>query len=134
MPFSPFLNTISPGMILISMGLGLVALCLFNLLITLVEGVVLTLLKWKSFRGSLVASLLMNAISSLLAAILLIFLQNTPVAWLIITFILSVIIEGLALVRIQPSSRWKSWFFSLAANLASYLILILPAYIISLNR
>ena len=128
------LNMISPGMVLLSLGLGLVALCLFNLLIALVEGVVLTLLKWKPFVSSLLAALLVNTISSIVGIVLLIFLQDIPIAWIVIAFFLSIIIEGVILVLIQPVTRWKALLYALLANLASYLILIVPAYLISLNR
>ena len=134
MPGIALSNMISPGMVLLSLGLGLVALCLFNLLIALVEGVVLTLLKWKPFMSSLLAALLMNTISSIVGIVLLIFLQDIPMAWIVIAFFLSIIIEGVILVLIQPVTRWKALLYALLANLASYLILIVPAYLISLNR
>jgi hypothetical protein len=134
MPGIALLDVISPGMVLLSLGLGLVALCLFNLLITLVEGVVLTLLKWKPFVSSLLAALLVNTISSIVGIVLLIFLQDIPMAWIVIAFFLSIIIEGVILVLIQPVTRWKALLYALLANLASYLILIVPAYLISLNR
>jgi hypothetical protein len=134
MPGIVLLDVIAPGMVLLSLGLGLVALFLFNLLITLVEGVVLTLLKWKPFVSSLLAALLMNTISSIVGIVLLIFLQDIPIAWIVIAFFLSIIIEGVILVLIQPATRWKAMLFALLANIASYLILILPAYLISLNR
>ena len=134
MPGIALSNMISPGMVLLSLGLGLVALCLFNLLIALVEGVVLTLLKWKPFMSSLLAALLVNTISSIVGIVLLIFLQDIPMAWIVIAFFLSIIIEGVILVLIQPVTRWKALLYALLANLASYLILIVPAYLISLNR
>ena len=134
MPGIVLSDVISPGMVLLSLGLGLVALFLFNLLITLVEGVVLTLLKWKPFLRSLLAALLANTISSIVGIVLLIFLQDIPIAWIVIAFFLSIIIEGVILVLIQPVTRWKALLFALLANLASYLILIVPAYLISLNR
>jgi hypothetical protein len=134
MPGIVLLDVISPGMVLLSLGLGLVALFLFNLLITLVEGVVLTLLKWKPFLRSLLAALLANTISSIVGIVLLIFLQDIPIAWIVIAFFLSIIIEGVILVLIQPETRWKALLFALFANMASYLILIVPAYLINLNR
>jgi len=134
MPGIVLLDVISPGMVLLSLGLGLVALCLFNLLIALVEGVVLTLLKWKPFASSLLAALLVNTISSIVGIVLLIFLQDIPITWIVIAFFLSIIIEGVILVLIQPVTRWKALLYALLANLASYLILIVPAYLISLNR
>ena len=84
--------------------------------------------------SSLLAALLVNTISSIVGIVLLIFLQDIPMAWIVIAFFLSIIIEGVILVLIQPVTRWKALLYALLANLASYLILIVPAYLISLNR
>jgi hypothetical protein len=132
MPSTPVLDVIAPGMILISLGLGLIALSLLTLLIALVEAVALTLLKWNSFPRSLLAALIANVTSSLVGGLLLIFLQDIPVIWMIIAFILSVVIEGAILIKIQPAVGRRTWLLALVANLASYLLLILPAYLFSL--
>jgi hypothetical protein len=132
MPSTPVLDVIAPGMILISLGLGLIALCLLTLLITIVEGVVLALLKWNVFPRSLVASFIMNVTSSLVGGLLLIILQDIPLTWMILAFLLSVGIEGAILLKIQPAVGRRTWLLALAANLASYLLLILPAYLFSL--
>ena len=125
-------DVIAPNMILVSLGMGLVALGLLTLLIALVEGVALTLLKWNIFYRSLIAAGIANIASSLVGGLLLIFLQEQALTWVILVFFLSVIIEGAILMRIQPNSGRRIWLFSLAINLASYLLLILPAYLYSL--
>ncbi len=132
MPSTPFFDVISPGVILLSLGLGLITLCLFTLLIALVEAVVLTLLKWNSFPRSLLAAVITNITSSLVGGVLLIFLQEVPVIWMIIAFLMSVGIEGAILIKIQPAAGRRVWFLALVSNLASYLLLILPAYLFSL--
>ena len=70
------IDVISPGMMLLSLGLGLIALCLLTLLIALVEAVVLTLLKWNIFPRSLLAAVIINFASSLVGGVLLIFLAG----------------------------------------------------------
>jgi hypothetical protein len=129
---TPFFDVISPGLILLSLGLGLIALFLLTLLIALVEAVVLTLLKWNSFPRSLLAAVIINIASSLVGGVLLIFLQQVPVTWMIIAFVISVGIEGAILLKIQPAAGRRAWFLALTANLASYILLILPAYLFSL--
>ncbi len=125
-------DVIAPNMVLVSLGMGLVALCLLTLLIALVEGVVLTLLKWNIFYRSLIAAAIANIASSLVGGLLMIFQQEQALIWVILAFCLSVVIEGAILVRIQPGSGRRTWLYALAANLASYLLLILPAYLYSL--
>jgi len=112
--------------------MGLVALCLLTLLISLVEAVVLTLLKWNIFPRSLLAAVIINVVSSLVGGLLLIILQDTPLIWVVITFLMSTVIEGVILLKIQPGVGRRAWLIALAANLASYLLLILPAYLYSL--
>jgi len=132
MPSTPMFDVIAPPMILLSLGLGLIALLLLTLLITLVEGVVLALLKWNVFPRALVASLIINITSSLVGGLLLIFLQEFPLIWMLLAFVLSVSIEGAILLKIQPAFGRRTWLLALLANLASYLLLILPAYLFSL--
>jgi len=134
MPFSHLPDVIAPSMVLVTLGFGVAVLCLLNVLISLVEGVTLTLLKWNAFPRSLLASLLVNTISSLAGGVLLIILQDTPPVWILITLLLSILIEGLVLLKLQPTAGRRTWLFSIAANLSSYLIIILPAYLISLRQ
>jgi hypothetical protein len=130
----PLFNVATPGLVLLELGLGLIALCLLNLLISLVEGVTLTLLKWGPFRRSVLVALLMNIISSLAGSFLLILLQSSPLLWLVFSFALSVLIEAGVLLKTQPTTGRRTWLMSLTANLASYIILILPAYLYSLTN
>jgi hypothetical protein len=132
MLITPLFDVISPGLMLLSLGMGVVALLLLTLLIALVEAVVFTLLKWNSFPRSLLAGVIVNLTSSLAGGVLLIFLQEIPLIWILIAFVLSVIIESVILIKIQPATGRRAWLISLIANLASYLLLILPAYLYSL--
>jgi hypothetical protein len=108
--------------------LGFLALLVVNLLIALVEGVTLTLLSWNPFRISMTVSFIMNIISGIVNGILLVLLQHTPYIWLPISFVLSLMIELFVMTYFKRDAFRQNCWFILLANLASYLLLILPAY------
>jgi len=106
-------------------GFGIVA----YLALSLLESIVLRLLKWGTFWRSLLASLLMN-LPSTLVGFCLIWLAGflrlnrlgillIPVAWA-----LSVAIEGGVLVLMKRDGGRQNWMAALAANTASYLLLL----------
>ncbi len=110
-----FLTTLSIGILI--------------LLITLIEMVALQLLRWGNTRQSMRASLLMNLASSVVGILLLVLfpqpnLQNLLFAWFIL-----VIIEGGVLSLLRPQTPRYNWFIAAVANLASYILLILPAFL-----
>jgi len=107
---------------------GFLALLVVDLLIALIEGVTLTLLNWNPFRQSLTISLIMNLISGLINGILLILLQHTPLVWLPVSFVISLLIELFVMTYFKRQAVRQNSFFVLLANLASYILLILPAY------
>jgi hypothetical protein len=107
---------------------GFLALLVVNLLIALVEGVTLTLLSWNPFRQSIMVSFIMNIISGVVNGILLILLQSTPMIWIPISFILSLLIESFITTYFKRDALPQNLLFVLLANLASYILLILPAY------
>jgi len=107
---------------------GCLALLVVNLLIALVEGVFLTLLAWNPFRQSMTVSMMMNILSGLVNAILLVLLQRTPLIWIPISFVLSLIIEGFIMTYFKRDIPRKNFLFALLVNLASNILLILPAY------
>jgi len=106
-------------------GLGIVAyLALF-----LIESIVLRLLKWGTFWRSLLASLLMNLPSTLVGYCLVgltgFSRLNRLGIWLIpATWALSVAIEGGVLVLMKRDGGRQNWMAALAANTASYLLLL----------
>ena len=110
------------------LGFGFLALLVVNLLVALIEGVALTLLSWNPFRASLTVSFIMNMISGIINGILLILLQRTPLVWLPISFVLSLLIEGFVISYFKRDAFRQNSLFVLLANLASYILLILPAY------
>jgi hypothetical protein len=115
----------SPYLLLL---LGFLALLIVDLLIALVEGVFLTLLNWHPFRASMSISFIMNIASGIVNGLLLVLLQRTPYIWLPVSFILSVIIESFVMTYFKRQALRRNNLIALLVNLASYIILILPAY------
>jgi hypothetical protein len=128
MPTTLLIDITGPASVYLLIGFGFLALIVVDLLIALIEGVTLTLLAWNPFRASLTVSLIMNITSGILNGILLILLQRTPFVWLPISFALSLLIEGFIMTYFKRDALRKNSLFVLIANLASYVLLILPAY------
>jgi hypothetical protein len=108
--------------------LGFFALLVVDLIIALIEGVTLTLLKWNSSRASLMVAYIMNILSGMINGILLILFQHNPLVWLPISFVISLLIEGFIMNYFKRDAFRQNALFVLIANLASYILLILPAY------
>jgi len=117
-----------PSSPLVLIILGFLALLVVNLLIALVEGVFLTLLNWHPFRASMYISFIMNIISGILNGLLLVLLQRTPYIWLPVSFVLSVIVECFVMTYFKRQAMRRNILVCFLVNLASYIILILPAY------
>ncbi|HEX9091160.1 MAG TPA: hypothetical protein VF831_06705 [Anaerolineales bacterium] len=115
----------SPYLLLI---LGSLALLVVDLLIALVEGVFLTWLSFLPFRQSMSISFIMNIISGIVNGILLVILQRSPYIWLPISFVLAVIIESFVMTYFKRHDLSRNGLRAIFVNLASYVILILPAY------
>ena len=108
-------------------GFGIVA----YLALSLLESIVLRLLKWGTFWRSLLASLLMNLPSTLVGFWLIWIWRaefsrlNRLAIWLIpAAWALSVAIEGGVLVLMKRDGGRQNWMAALAANTASYLLLL----------
>ena len=115
----------SPYLLLI---LGFLALLVVDLLIALVEGVFLTWLSFLPFRQSMSVSFIMNIISGIVNGVLLVILQRWPYIWLPISFVLAVVIESFVMTYFKRHDLRRNILLALLVNLASYVILILPAY------
>lgn len=98
-------------------------------LITLVEMVQLQLLHWGNTRQSMRASLVMNLTSSVAGIPLLVWFPHPNLPNLLLAWLLLVAIEGGVLTALRPRTPRYNWFVAAAANLASYLVLILPAFL-----
>lgn len=118
----------SPSAPYLLLVLGILALLVVNLLLGLVEGVILTLLRWYPFRLCMTISLIMNIASGIVNGILLVLLQHTPYIWLPISFALSIIIELMIMTYFKRDALRQNILFAVLVNLISYIVLILPAY------
>jgi hypothetical protein len=103
-------------------------LVLVFFLIVLVESVTLQLLKWGNFKQSYLAALIAN-FCSVPAAFLLLALVTKIGLWAIgISWIASVLVEAFVLSRLKRARTRQNALAALLINLASFLILILPAF------
>jgi hypothetical protein len=134
MPTHLSLDITGPGSVYLLLVLGFLALIVVNLLIALVEGVALTLLNWNPFRPSMTVSVIMNLTSGILNGILLIILQHTPLVWLPVSFVISLLLEGFILMYFKRDALRQNILFVFIINLISYIILILPAYYFGIHR
>lgn len=109
-------------------------ICLVLLLLTLVEAVILTWLKWAGFGRCLMAALAANFGSSIALGILLIWVEQPHLSDLIVSWLVSLLIEAFILNLFHQKSVWRNLYSSALANLASYVILILPAFYYGLQN
>lgn len=116
-----------PGVLIVAAVFSLGALIVLTLFITIVESVVMLLLKWGMFLRILWASLLMNVTSTIFGGVLIALgLFSDSYIWLAVAFVLSVLIEGGVLMLMKRGAARQNWIASLVANLVSYLLIILP--------
>src|SRR5262245_33849083 len=108
-------------------GEGLILL----IVIVVLEAFVLRAMKWGNFRRALIASILMNALTTLLGYFLLGLLDVIgPLPGLLVGWALSVVLEGGILLALNRGRARANWLGALAANTASYIllaILLLPS-------
>lgn len=128
MPVSIPWDVAGPGAVALLLGGSLLALCLLTLLIALIEATAMILLRWGDFRQAMTASVLMNAVSTALGGALLVLFPRPPLWGLGVAWALSVLVEGGVLSLLRRGMGQQNWLAALAANIASYLIIILPAY------
>jgi hypothetical protein len=127
----PF-DVAGPGVLIAIAAFSIVALIVLTLLITVAEAIVMLLLKWDKFGRSLWASLLMNVTSTIFGGVLIALgVLGGSYAWLVAAFVLSVLIEGGVLMLMKRGEVRKNLLTSLIANLASYLVIILPILLLN---
>ena len=107
------------------------ALVVLLLLIIVIESAALQFIGWGDLRRSLRGSLLMNLASMLVTFLFLALVPKLGWPGLLIGWFVSVAIESLVLGRMKPEAGSRNWTAAFIANLASYVILILPVYIFS---
>ena len=131
---SPPADVAAPGLVFGVMALTAGALVVFFLLIVVIESAALQLMGWAKFRRSLKGSFLMNLASTLFGFAVLALVPSLGLVGVLIAFALSVFIESLVLMRMNPGNRRRNVIVSLVANLASYLLLVLPTFLFSLQN
>ena len=116
-----------PGVLLAIAAFSIGALIILTLIISVVEAIVMLVLKWDKFGRSLWASLLMNVTSTIFGGVLVALgLLRGTYLWLAVAFVLSVLIEGGVLMLMKRGATRQNWIASLISNLVSYLFIILP--------
>ena len=131
MNLNPPPDVAAPGLVLGQLALTAGFLVLLFSLIVLVESVVLQVLRWGSFKHSLRDSFWMNLASTLVGFFVLSLVPRLGFLGLLVAWMLSVLIEWAVLARFQPGQKRYMVSLALSANLVSYLLLILPAYLSS---
>lgn len=110
---------------------GVVIAGIFLVIVSLSEAVVLKLLKWGTFLRSLLASFLMNLASTLIGVGLVIVVDVEGLWFVVIAWAVSVVIEGGVLTLMKRDAGRQNWLAVLVANVASYLLLVLPLFLLS---
>lgn len=106
---------------------GILIILLVTALISLLEGVVLTLLHWDEFMACVRTAFLINLVPTILG---LVFIAVVPLGWkgMGIALLFSIIVDGAFLARLKPGMLLKNYINSILINLVSYGIIIAPAY------
>jgi hypothetical protein len=108
---------------------GSITLVLVYLLISIIEMTVMQLFRWGDRKECLAASLKMNAVSSIIGVLLVILFQSPPPWWgLVVAWLMSVLIESRVLTIVRRETALLNTWAVVAANLASYVIVIIPTY------
>jgi hypothetical protein len=108
------------------LSLELGAFVLYWLVIVVIESAVLQFVRWGDLRTGLRASLLANLASAPVTLLALMFLRQAGIISLIVGLLLSILIEGLVLRRLQPRDPRPPWIAAITANLISTALLLLP--------
>ena len=127
----PAFDVAGPGLAVGMLAFGVVFVIILFLLIVLVETVALQLLRWGDLRGSLRASFWMNLASTVVGLFFLWLVPALGLLGILIAWALSALIEWLVLMRLQRGERQLNLIVAVIANLASYLLLIIPSYLLS---
>ncbi len=119
----------SPGLLAATAGIGLLILCGSNVMIIGIESIVLWRLKWGSFKRAALGAIVMNIATSVIGIGIVPFTMQLYFWGLLIDFALSILIEGGILLLFKRDNKRATWLAALAANSASYLLVILPLYL-----
>jgi hypothetical protein len=131
MALVPVFDVAGPGLVVGLLAFGVAFVFILFLLIVLVETVALQLLRWGDFKSSLKASTFMNLASTLLGLVFLWLVPALGFLGIAIAWALSVLIEWLVLMRLNRGENRRNLILAAVANLASYVLLIVPSYLLS---
>jgi hypothetical protein len=131
MSLAPCFDVAGPGLVAGLLVFGVVFVFILFMLIVLVETVTLQLMHWGNFKSSLKASVLMNLASTLLGLVLLWLVPALGFVGIAIAWALSVLIEWWVLTRLHQGENRRNLLIATVANLASYILLIVPSYLLS---
>ena len=128
---SPIFDVAGPGVLLLAGG---IFFAVFSIGTLVIESLALWLLKWGSFGRSLLASFLMNLVSTLAGFILLAFsfLIGNFYILFVVGYLLSILIEGGVLMLMKKDAARQNWIASLVANTASYGFLAVALLVLNL--
>ncbi len=126
---APIPDVALPGISML--GFGIAFFLILYCLTVVVETTALQMLGWGDLRASLKAAAIMNLVSSLAGFGLLMLIPMLGLFGLLLAWAISVLIEWFVLHRLRPSERRQEIMLAVVANLASYLILLLPAYLMA---
>jgi hypothetical protein len=127
----PVFDVAGPGLVVGLLAFGVVFVIILFLLIILIETVVLQLLRWGDFKRSAKASFWMNLASTVAGLLFLWLVPALGFLGIFIAWALSVLIEWLVLMRLNRGENRRNLILALVANLASYVLLIVPSYLLS---
>lgn len=133
MIYLPPLDFAEPGLLIVLGAFSIMFFCILLALIITLETTALQMQSWGTFRACLKGAAIMNAVSSLVGFGAYALVPALGLFGILISWVLSVLIEGFVLSRLVPGDPRRAYRVSLLANLASYLILIIPAYLIGIN-
>jgi hypothetical protein len=129
MHYSPFFDLALPGLIYAAAG-GMLAIIFAAVIIVLIESIILWRLRWGSFARSMLAGFVMNFATSVLGLGLIAALLYLGYWGLLIDFAISVLVEGGILMLFKRGAARENWKATLIVNAASYLLVILPMYLL----
>jgi hypothetical protein len=118
-----------PALLLVAGG-GFLALCAAIVVISVLECLVLWLMHWGSFKRALLAAFVMNIATTILGVGIVPFTISLGYWGLLIDLLLSILAEGGILMLFKSGAARQNWLAALAANTASYVLIILPLYLL----
>ena len=129
MHYSPAFDVAGPGLLVAAAGVSLLVLCIIILIVVGLESLVLWRLRWGPYKRALLAAFVMNLATSILGVAVVPFTLQLRFWGLLIDFAVSVLVEGGILMLFKRGAARENLVAALAANSASYVLIMLPLYL-----